>query len=252
MIELNNITVGPPGCPRLSGANLTVQEGESIVLCGPSGAGKTTLGRAIAGLIPIETGSITIAGQLAGTPAGNLILPSQRAIGMLFQDFGLWPHLSVGENVALAADHSWWSWRGAAKEVREALAACKLDGFERRRISSLSGGELQRVALARAIVGKPKILLLDEPFTALDMPVRDTLAELIRHLVATLRITAVTVLHDPHDALGMKPDRIVVMEQGKIVDDLAPAQLAKHHSVNGFLASWRKRLQSGLELGSSD
>ena len=243
MIELDAIAAGPDRATTLVQASLKVGNGEHVVICGPSGAGKTTLLRIIAGLAPLTTGRVLIDGKLAADRTGNLLRPFERSIGMVFQDLGMWPHLNVAENVALAfREHRWRNFFSTPEAVAAVLEKAQLRGFAKRRIGTLSGGELQRAALARALVGQPRILLLDEPFTALDLTIRDGLSALIAEVIADSGLTVVSVLHDPHDAVKLKPQRVVAMESGRIAEEIPGSALLTFPACSAVLKAWQARL----------
>ena len=243
MIELDAIAAGPDlAVPHIHG-NVQVREGEHVVICGHSGAGKTTLLRVIAGLAPLSAGRVLIAGKLAADGTGNHLRPSARSIGVVFQDLGLWPHLNVAENVALALrERRWPNLFRTPAAVAEALDEAQLLGFEKRPIATLSGGELQRVAFARALVGQPRILLLDEPFTALDLTIRVGPSALIAKVIAGSGLTVMSVLHDPHEAVKLTPDRVVAMEAGKIAEEIPGTALLKIPARSSILKVWQARL----------
>ncbi|KJZ20204.1 ABC transporter ATP-binding protein [Loktanella sp. S4079] len=191
--------------------NLTINEGEFFSLLGPSGCGKTTLLRTIAGFEMPSDGVVMIGGKdMAGVPA-NL-----RPTNMVFQSYAIFPHLTVAENVAFGLRKSKEiDKQTKAKMVAEALAMVGLDGYGKRAAHALSGGQRQRVALARALILKPKVLLLDEPLSALDKKMREQMqVELIR-LQRQVGITFILVTHDQEEALVMS-DRIAVMFEGEI------------------------------------
>ena len=203
--------------PVIRGLDLEVRAGEFVSLLGPSGCGKTTLLRIIAGLLAADRGRIRLDG------ADVTRLPAhQRHVGVVFQNYALFPHLTVAENVAFGLRA-----RGRpAGEVREAvaraLALVRLSEYGGRTIFVLSGGEQQRVAVARALAVRPKLLLLDEPLSALDRKLRDTMQIELRHLLRDLGITAIFVTHDQDEALVMS-DRIAVMNAGCIEQFAEPA-----------------------------
>ena len=192
---------------------LTVEQGEFIVVVGASGSGKTTLLRLIAGLEQVDTGKISLGGQIVDEPAGRRwIAPSRRRVGMVFQDFALWPHLTCRENITTVI-------RGS-REVANTQAERLLDAFGIRRFADvrphkLSGGEQQRVGLARAMASQPRILLLDEPFSNLDVETRDALRLETRAVADRLNATVVLVTHDPTDAARLA-DRIAILEDGHV------------------------------------
>lgn len=200
-------------------AELRIAPGEVVGLLGPNGAGKTTALRALAGLQPLSEGHVTIDGTDVDRPAGNLWTPTEkRPIGVVFQDYLLFPHLSALDNVAFGPRRHGADRRAARSTAAEWLTRVGLEDHARSKPRQLSGGQAQRVALARALAVRPILLLLDEPLAALDARTRlDTRAELHRHLSdhpgATLLVT-----HDPLDALVLA-DRLVIIEDGRIVQE---------------------------------
>ncbi|GIF16782.1 ABC transporter ATP-binding protein [Actinoplanes teichomyceticus] len=192
---------------------LTVGAGETVALLGPNGAGKTTALRALAGLTPLSGGFVTLDGRdLTSTP------PERRRVGVVFQDYLLFPHLNARDNVAFGPRRQGVDRRGAHAVADRWLERVGLAGYERRKPRDLSGGQAQRVALARALAVDPRLLLLDEPLAALDARTRlETRAELRRHLSAHPGATLL-VTHDPLDALVLA-DRLVVIEDGRVVQE---------------------------------
>ncbi|MGL4289242.1 MAG: ABC transporter ATP-binding protein [Phreatobacter sp.] len=189
---------------------LDVAQGEFIALLGPSGCGKTTLLRCIAGFLTPEAGAIRIAGdEVTALP------PYRRPLNTVFQNYALFPHMSVTENVAYGPRRKGTSRAEASNRAAEALELVGLSGFGDRFPRQLSGGQQQRVALARAIVNKPKLLLLDEPLSALDLKLRKRVQIELKHLQEKLGIAFVFVTHDQEEALTMA-DRVVVMNRGRI------------------------------------
>lgn len=194
----------------LDNINLDIEQGEFIVLLGPSGCGKTTLLRSIAGFMQPDSGSIAIDGQDV-----SRLPPYRRPLNTVFQNYALFPHMTVLENVAYGPRRQGVN-RGEARErAREALALVGLEALGDRYPSGMSGGQQQRVALARAIVNKPKLLLLDEPLSALDMKLRKRMQLELKHLQAKLGIAFIFVTHDQEEAMTIA-DRIVVMNAGRI------------------------------------
>lgn len=191
-------------------ASFEVAQGEFFALLGPSGCGKTTLLRMLAGFETPDAGRIAIGGKdMTGIP------PNRRPVNMVFQSYALFPHMTVSENVAYGLRAGGMNAKDAARHATEALALVRLEGLENRRPDMLSGGQRQRVALARALVKRPKVLLLDEPLSALDAKLRETMRlELVR-LQGTVGISFVFVTHDQDEALSMA-GRIAVMEKGRI------------------------------------
>ena len=199
--------------------SLAVGEGEILALLGSSGCGKTTTLRLIAGLERVDGGCIEIDGELVAG-AGLHLPPEKRRIGMVFQDYALFPHLSVGRNVGFGLG------RGAdgARRVDEALDLVGLSGFADRVPQELSGGQQQRVALARALAPKPRVLLMDEPFSNLDPDLRASVRREVRDILREAGATAVLVTHDQEEALSIA-DRVAVMLGGQIVQAGPPEEL---------------------------
>jgi len=194
----------------LEGLGLTVRPGEFVSLLGPSGCGKTTLLRIIAGLISADRGRIMLDGaDITRVPA------HKREIGVVFQSYALFPHLTVAENVAFGLKARRTPAAEIASAVSRALALVRLSELADRSIFALSGGQQQRIAVARALAVRPKLLLLDEPLSALDRKLRETMRMELRHLLRDLGITAIFVTHDQDEALVMS-DRIAVMNAGRI------------------------------------
>ncbi|MFT6676684.1 MAG: spermidine/putrescine transport system ATP-binding protein [Sulfitobacter sp.] len=219
IIELRNLRKNFGSFEALKGINADIREGEFFSLLGPSGCGKTTLLRMIAGFEPPSSGTITIDGQAMDGIAAN-----QRPTNMVFQSYAIFPHLSVSENVGYGLKTKKLPKAQITREVDEALAMVDLAGYGRRAAHELSGGQRQRVALARALVMRPKVILLDEPLSALDKKLRDQMQVELRELQKTLGITFILVTHDQEEALIMS-DRIAVMFEGEIAQLAAPEDL---------------------------
>lgn len=202
---------------------LDIADGEFFTLLGPSGCGKTTLLRCIAGLETAEAGAISIAGRkVLDWQAGIFVAPEHRKVGMVFQSYAIWPHMSVLENVAFPARvRGLPDPKGAALT---ALRAVELHELADRPATRLSGGQQQRVALARAMVGKPDVLLLDEPLSNLDAALREQMRGELRRLQKEIGLTAILVTHDQAEALSMS-DRIAVMSEGRIEEVGTPEAL---------------------------
>jgi iron(III) transport system ATP-binding protein len=204
----------------VNAVDLRVGSGEIICLLGSSGCGKSTLLRLIAGLEAPDAGSIAMAGQpLSG--AGTFVPPERRGIGLVFQDYALFPHLSLLENVGFGLRGERAARRAAA---RAALARVRLESRADSFPHMLSGGEQQRVALARALAPQPRLLLLDEPFSNLDRGLRESVREETLAILREARTTAILVTHDPEEALRIA-DRIVLMRDGRVEQDDAPEAL---------------------------
>jgi iron(III) transport system ATP-binding protein len=221
------------------GIDLVVEEGQFVVLLGPSGCGKTTTLRCVAGLERPDRGAIEIAGQVVDSAEeGSHVSPERRNIGMVFQSYAVWPHLSVYENIVLPLTEG--RQRVAKSEVREralgALRLVRLDNLESRPVTDLSGGQQQRVALARAIVTRPKVLLMDEPLSNLDARLRDQMRFELKKITKSVGVTTLYVTHDQAEALSLG-DRICVMSEGKILQD-APPQEVYARPANRFVAEF--------------
>jgi len=192
-------------------------DADVTVLFGSSGAGKTQTLYAIAGLMRPERGFVRFAGEALFDSASGIDLPTRkRRVGFVFQDYALFPHLNVLQNAAFATKPGWRNPREADAAVRELLARCALDKLAMSYPHQLSGGQRQRVALARALAAKPRLLLLDEPFAALDAPLRARLREELLEMRAQFDVPMIVITHDPDDvpALG---GRVVAIENGRVV-----------------------------------
>ncbi len=213
--------------------SLSVGKGELVALLGPSGCGKSTVLRLAAGLEPLQAGRIDIDGQTVATPEGGLP-PEQRSVGLMFQDFALFPHLSVLDNVAFGlSDLPRGERRDVATALLERLGVAELASSYPHR---LSGGEQQRVALARALAPKPKVMLLDEPFSDLDVVLRDQVRETSAAVLHESGTPTLMVTHDPEEAMLMA-DRVVLMRDGRIVQEGPPDHLYRQ-PVDAFCAAF--------------
>lgn len=203
----------------LRGIEAEIAEGEFFSLLGPSGCGKTTLLRTIAGFETVSSGRVIIAGQdMDGVPA------NKRPTNMVFQSYAIFPHLSVAQNVGFGLRKSGLSRVEFEQAVDAALDMVGLAGFGGRAAHALSGGQRQRVALARALILKPKVLLLDEPLSALDKKMREQMQSELRRLQRQVGITFILVTHDQEEALIMS-DRIAVMFEGQVAQIASPQEL---------------------------
>ena len=205
---------------------LSVEPGQVVALLGPNGAGKTTTLRALAGLLPVTSGAIRLDDQVWDAPPGVFVPAERRPIGVVFQDYLLFNHLSALENVAFGLRARGTPRADARRRAREWLDRVGLDGHHHTRPRSLSGGQAQRVALARALATDPGLLLLDEPLAALDASTRvHVRSELDRHLAAYPGHTLL-VTHDPLDAMVLA-DHLVIIEDGQVVQQGPPARVAR-------------------------
>lgn len=213
-IELNNITKRYGQFTALTDIRLSIPTGELVALLGPSGSGKTTLLRIIAGLEAADSGSVVVDGHNIASKS-----PRERRVGFVFQHYALFRHMTVFENVAFGLRVRPRRQRPGREEIRERvmtlLKLVQLENLAQRYPSQLSGGQRQRVALARALAVEPSVLLLDEPFGALDARVRKELRRWLRRLHDEIQLTSVFVTHDQEEALEVS-DRIVVVNEGKI------------------------------------
>ncbi|MEY5038313.1 MAG: hypothetical protein RL472_1419 [Pseudomonadota bacterium] len=219
MIEFKDVHKYYGDYHALRGINGTIKAGEFFSLLGPSGCGKTTLLRTIAGFEGISSGAVLIDGKtMEGVP------PNERPTNMVFQSYAIFPHMTVGENVGFGLRKDPRSKAEKAKAVAEALEMVGLKGFGNRAAHALSGGQRQRVALARALILKPKVLLLDEPLSALDKKMREHMQVELIKLQRQVGITFILVTHDQEEALVMS-DRIAVMFEGEIAQLADPETL---------------------------
>jgi putative spermidine/putrescine transport system ATP-binding protein len=217
--------------PILDNFNLSVDEGELVSLLGPSGCGKTTTLRSVAGFIELSAGTISVYSEDI-----TRLAPNKRDIGLVFQSYALFPHLTVAQNVGFGLRMR--SVRGDEKDrrVADALKLVDLEGLEERRPAQLSGGQRQRVAIARAIVIEPKLLLMDEPLSNLDAKLRVGMRTELRRLQQRLGTTMLYVTHDQVEALTLS-DRIVVMNHG-VIEQIGPPEEIYHKPATPFVADF--------------
>ena len=202
--------------------SLDIYEGEFLTLLGPSGCGKTTILRMISGLEPVTSGKI----YLEGEDITN-VLPTDRAVNTIFQNFALFPHMTVWENINFGLRMKKTPRDVAEKRIKEAISLVKLDGYENRYPSELSGGEQQRVAIARGIVMNHKVLLLDESLSSLDLKLKREMQVELKKLQKKLKMTFIYVTHDQDEALTMS-DRIVIINNGTIEQLGSPRDIYNH------------------------
>jgi len=226
MLELHHIHKTYEGKPLLTDISFNVDSGETICLLGPSGSGKSTLLRMIVGLEDPNSGSILFNDiDLASTP------PHLRDFGLVFQDYSLFPHLDVNDNVAFGLKMRRLGQSEIAQRVASSLELVNLKGFEHRKVTDLSGGEQQRVALARALAIRPRLLMFDEPLGALDKKLKDSLLNELRTILHETKIPAIYVTHDQEEAFTIA-DRILILHDGQIICQGTPADVwAKPGSV---------------------
>jgi spermidine/putrescine ABC transporter ATP-binding subunit len=215
----------------LKGVNFEIEEGKFYTLLGPSGCGKTTILRIIAGFSEVTEGDVYFEGQRI-----NDIPANKRQVNTVFQDYALFPHMNVFDNVAFGLKIKKMPKKEIETKVKEALRLVQLAGYENREISEMSGGQRQRVAIARAIVNEPKVLLLDEPLSALDLKLRTDMQYELRELQQRLGITFIFVTHDQEEALAMS-DEIFVLNKGEIVQSGTPVDIYDE-PINHFVADF--------------
>jgi sulfate/thiosulfate transport system ATP-binding protein len=249
-IEVRDVTKSFDGHPVLKGVSLHVPEGELVALLGPSGCGKTTLLRILAGLEAPDAGEVLHAGEHVGDKSAR-----DRNVGLVFQHYALFRHMTVADNVGFAL-----TVRGRPKEVvrervKELLHLVQLEGLERRFPAQLSGGQRQRVALARALATEPRVLLLDEPFGALDARVRQELRRWLRRFHDEIQVTTLFVTHDQEEAFEVA-DRVVLMNAGRIEQVGTPREVFEEPATPfamqflGTVNVFHGRLERGRALFS--
>ena len=248
-IVIENVSKKFGAFQALQNVSLNIESGELVALLGPSGSGKTSLLRIIAGLEGLDEGAILFDGQNI-----TQISPKERNVGFVFQHYALFKHMTVFDNVAYGLKVRPRKTRPSKEQIREKvtelLSLVKLENFADRYPSQLSGGQRQRVALARALAVEPKVLLLDEPFGALDAKVRKELRRWLRKLHDDFHITSIFVTHDQEEALDVA-DRIIVMNGGKIEQIGSPEEVYEHpvspfvYDFLGNVNLFRGRLQNG-------
>ncbi len=232
-VELTSLRKSYGTTPVVKDLSLSIGSGEMVALLGPSGCGKTTTLRMIAGLEIPDAGTLSIAGLAVDGP-GLHLAPEARGLGMVFQSYAVWPHRTVAQNVEYPLKLKGLNRTDREARVKEALGWVRLGALADRRPDALSGGQLQRVALARALVADPRVLLLDEPLSNLDVQLREELRAEIASLRARLGTTMLYVTHDQAEALGLA-DRVAVMNKG-ILEQVASPQVLYGEPATAFVA----------------
>lgn len=234
-LELNRLAKHFGDTRAVDGIDLHVKSGESVVLLGPSGCGKTTTLRLVAGFIRPDGGEILLDGDKIADER-YMIPPEKRHLGMVFQNYAVWPHRTVFQNVAYGLAINKRPRKEIDDRVKRVLELVQLTGLDGRYPGELSGGQQQRVALARAIITEPSILLLDEPLSNLDAGLREEMRFELKELQQRIGVTTLYVTHDQEEALVLA-DRIVVMSEGKIQQVDTPEHIYLH-SANRFVATF--------------
>lgn len=224
--------------------NLSVKKHELLTLLGPSGCGKTTILRAIGGFNQIDSGRIL----LDGKEIQNL-QPEKRPTGMVFQSYNLWPHMTVYENMAFGMQIRKCPKEQIKKEIKKMLELVRMEGSEKKYPNQLSGGQQQRIAIARALVLKPSLLLLDEPFSALDAKIRGQMREELKRIQREAGLTVIFVTHDQEEAMAIS-DRIAVMRRGYMEQVGKPEEIYDHPKTR-FVAEFIGEMNFIEENGSS-
>ena len=233
-LRLENISVSFGKHKILHEINLQVETGCFFSLLGPSGGGKSTLMKAIAGLLPLDQGNLVWQGRsIMSLP------PEKREMTLVFQDLRLFPHLTVLDNVAFPLKMSGMKKEARREAAREILNQVELIDFAHRYPNQLSGGQQQRVALARAVAIKPRGLLLDEPFSSLDLPLRQSMRKLVRSLHDRLGLTTLLVTHDVGEAMLLS-DCIGILDQGRLICCDSPAALLETDAATPYLLAWKR------------
>ena len=240
LLEINNLHKNFGKFHALRGISLAVREGEIVSVLGPSGCGKSTLLQMVAGIDQPDQGEIIIGGKTVAT-SRMMIAPEHRDVNMVFQDYALWPHMSVFDNIRYGLRRRKVNMDIQRGKVRELVKMLRLDGLEDRLPPQLSGGQQQRVAIARALATEPKLLLMDEPLSNLDMRLRIDMRTEMGYLFKRLGVTVLHVTHDPHEAFLSSPDRLLIMRHGQIDRWTLRSVVTPSRQRNGPPLSWGQR-----------
>ena len=236
-VEFINISKSYGSVDVVKGFDFCVADGEFVAFLGPSGCGKTTCLRMIAGLEKNTGGEIRIGSRIVSKASENFFLPPEkRNVGMVFQSYAVWPHMTVFENIAFPLKVAKKSKEEINERVKEVIETVELGGLDLRMPNQLSGGQQQRVALARGLVAKPEVLLLDEPLSNLDAKLREKMRKDIRNIQKQFKMTVVYVTHDQIEATEMS-DRMLIMNKGVVVQAGRPEEVKKA-PANQFVADF--------------
>ena len=233
-LSLEGVTVSCGKQEILHEISLQVEAGCFFSLLGLSGGGKSTLMKAIVGLLPLDRGDIIWQGRSLAT-----LPPEKRKMTLVFQDLRLFPHLTVLDNVAFPLKMLGMKKESRRKMAMEILQQVELTDFVQRYPNQLSGGQQQRVALARAVILKPSVLLLDEPFSSLDLPLRQSIRKLVRSLHEQMELTTVLVTHDVGEAMLLS-DRIGILDKGRLICCDSPGRLLEAEVAAPYLLAWKQ------------
>ena len=226
MIELNNVKKSFGGATVLDGVSFSISEGEIVSILGSSGCGKTTLLNTILGLVQPDSGEIIYNGvDITGLPM------EKRGFNIVFQDYALFPNLSAYQNIIYGLRNN--PNVSSQKEVQDLIERLDMRDHMHKKIEQLSGGQKQRVALARTLVMKPKLLLLDEPLSALDGVIKESVKVKIKEIVRDMKLTAIIVTHDPEEALSLS-DKVMVLNSGKVLQFATPDEII-HKPQDDFI-----------------
>lgn len=235
IIRMEGITKGYPDHPVLNDLTLSIKKGECFTLLGPSGCGKTVLLRLIAGFESPETGKIFIDDiPVNDMEEGIDVPPENRGLGVVFQDYAVWPHMTVFENIAYPLKIANVPKDEIQQRVMEMVDIVGMKGLDKRYPSELSGGQQQRVALARALVGKPSLMLLDEPLSNLDANLREEMRFEIKELQRKLGVTVLYVTHDQEIGLAIS-DRVAIMDENGVIQQIGTPWEIFEQPANPFV-----------------
>ncbi len=230
-LEIRDMTMLYKNGDGVKNINLSVEKGELVTLLGPSGCGKTTILRTVGGFLKNQSGQVLIDGvDVAGLP------PEKRPTAMVFQSYNLWPHMTVYENMAFGLKLRKVPKAEQKRRITEMLELVKMPGFEKKYPTQMSGGQQQRIAIGRSLLLQPDVLLLDEPFSALDAKIRSQMREELRKIQTDLNITVVFVTHDQEEAMALS-DRIVVMNKG-VFEQIGSPQDIYNRPVSRYVADF--------------
>ena len=218
----------------LKDVNLTIEDGDFMTLLGPSGCGKTTTLRVVSGLEKPQNGTIHMDGkEIVNAAEAHFAPPSERGLNLVFQSYALWPHMTVRDNIAFGLNIKKLPKEEVERRVTDSLERMQISQYIDRYPSELSGGQQQRVAIARAIASEPHLLLLDEPLSALDGVIKESIKARIKEIARKFGLTTIIVTHDPEEALTLS-DRVLILDGGRISQYAAPSEIV-HAPRNDFV-----------------